>query len=387
MKLSPPNLLLLASCFGIAFEFRKMINNTGPMIMEHGETSIKMQEGKRKDWLKSDRRKQMEEVAIKQGWVQYVDAATKKRFWHCPFTDESFFELVFVGTESVTLNRWCSPDESGAQIHKSIDHGYIPPPVSRDSPIPRTLSLKDESEIQNTKGDGEFQNNENIESIHESMQEIITNEFNNYEEPVEKKESFLGKPKPVKGRHTKGRKTKKVPSRLLKLAEQKRAPPIADQDTDDQEVLDKVEEEVLIESMDNATTEEEEEEEGSMRRSLRMARRRSRPRNGFALANASMLEDPSTEFEETGYQKPKLGAFKQGRRAHNNGTVSNISSSSSLDSFMTTGSPQRPSSKERRYPFFMHLHKSAGTTLCELALRNKLRAAGLEGDKAVSLSC
>ena len=59
----------------------------------------------RKDWLRSDRRKQMEEVAVRQGWIQYVDPDTKKRFWHCAVTKESFYELVFVGNENVRLNR------------------------------------------------------------------------------------------------------------------------------------------------------------------------------------------------------------------------------------------------------------------------------------------
>jgi hypothetical protein len=53
------------------------------------------------------------------------------------------------------------------------------------------------------------------------------------------------------------------------------------------------------------------------------------------------------------------------------------------------GSVAHPNPKRSRPTFFMHLHKAAGTTLCELAVRNGQRAAGMKGigTKALGFNC
>lgn len=49
----------------------------------------------------------------------------------------------------------------------------------------------------------------------------------------------------------------------------------------------------------------------------------------------------------------------------------------------------QPSLAGGRYPFFVHLHKAAGTYLCELAIANGHRAAGVAsiGTKPLGFNC
>jgi hypothetical protein len=52
---------------------------------------------------------------------------------------------------------------------------------------------------------------------------------------------------------------------------------------------------------------------------------------------------------------------------------------------VASASKNSKQSSKHRIPFFMHLHKAAGTTICELAERNKKRAAGMGDDAAEHL--
>jgi hypothetical protein len=129
MKLNVQNIVLLCSCFGIAFEFSKLMNqnNEQPVkIISQPAPNANTQQ-----WLRSDGRKQMEEVAKKQGWIQFIDGSTQKPFWYCPATNESFYELVFVGSNAIHLNRWCN-SQTGTEEKKNRPAREIPRYSNKD---------------------------------------------------------------------------------------------------------------------------------------------------------------------------------------------------------------------------------------------------------------
>ena len=201
MKATSSNIVLLASCFGIAYEVRRMLApQQGNVELALPATPSGPVHIGRKVWLKSDRRAKMEAVATAQGWIQYVDTETRKKFWYCHFTNESFYELVFVGVSTVRLNRWCLPQggyigSGGIQIHQET----VPRRVAPTRAAAVTDSVSRPTAVIPDAVNAEDSNT----SISDADDYLVVDDGG-------RQNKRKPRQKPVKGRHTRGKRPIKL---------------------------------------------------------------------------------------------------------------------------------------------------------------------------------
>jgi len=400
VTVSTSSIVLLAACFGIAYEVRRMLKDQESVVASMPQPAYPIHMS-RKAWLRSDRRKEMEAVAVRQGWVQFVDATTKKKFWHCPVTKESFHELVFVGYQNVRLNRWCTEDGFEGT-------GRVQIPTAKEArdmriPTPEETALHDRTRggparpmlgdtARGVAADGGNSEDETVPPKGEDADDAD-------DEPDGKdvkRKKRNPRENPIKGRHTKGRNPKHVMSAVkLRVAEAQRvnreenaalkaSKASAPRDSDGfLEMLGSAEDDIdddpesaagggdltaglMNGEISQAETEAEDQSDFSISLAMDAAEAYAEDKSDFSVSLA--MDAADAKAEQRLVPQPKRAS-------------------------RVAVAPKPASGAARQYEarpvFFMHLHKAAGTTLCELAVANKARAAGMKsiGTKEFGFNC
>jgi len=416
MKFSFSNIVLLAACCGVAYELWRMLAQMlSGVELELPSTPAGTIHTGRKAWLKSDLRNKMEAVAVAQGWIQYTDPKTRRKFWHCHVTNESYHELVFVGETNVYLNRWCSSDgtKGGAtnnppalKSRQSIDHLPTPDEFARhqESRI-RPAAEGDSASELISLGSIPIQASEVREDVN-----IITADDESSADDNNYRIKRKPRHKPVKGRHTRGKSL----STLQQLQQQpmpsnsnrKQGIEARSEYFEDQlntNYLDKNEsgrsstKQWMGERNDNtlsAATDisikamTEEKNNNAIEAAVKFAEEKATRSKKDPLSddtsfitreNPRVLPPQPLLLNSQPRPKPaKLRSLPQ--------RISN--SSNPTESVKDVYTPAQPNGavkgpllqRTSRLVFFMHLHKAAGTTLCELAVKNGHRSPGMRQD-------
>jgi len=369
----------------------------------------------RKAWLKSDRRKKMEAVAVAQGWIQYTDPKTRSKFWHCHLTNESYHELVFVGETNVYLNRWCSSDGTKDGAKKAPTPNSLQP--ADHNPTPEETARRHDSRTrsvdENALASDALSFGSNAVQTAEGRDDESTINADDESAEGENNRRSKRKPrhKPVKGRHTRG----KSPSSIQQQQQQQQQQPVASNSNS------KVDGEGISRNIEDINDSDKSGGDGSNSRQPMGDRFGDSSGPAADISTEAMTQERNNKAIEAAVNFAEEEAIRSSKdplsddtnfiarespvvRSHlplplnspprpTSATVQksprNNNSTKPIDVAKRLRTPEQSDNKAVKGPplqrtsrlvFFMHLHKAAGTTLCELAVKNGHRSPGMRQD-------